>query len=160
MYSCAQHTYTGASARTFCLANTDYVFFKGIFGNPTRMFCTVSGAHPARTSEIILVPQWLPGHSQPLRKKSERSVGSLRKCFCISTLILLFCSLAWKAWAWHLVCSEVPPFPQRCSRIAEAHRGQETVHKVIQWLNASIQTQSQHLLDSWFFVLTRRLTRN
>lgn len=64
-----------------------------IFGNPTRMFCRyrMSRAHPARTNEIILVPCWLPGHSQAL-EKSKRTGESFRKCFPLS-ILLPFCSL-------------------------------------------------------------------
>lgn len=160
MYSCAQPTH-----RCFCLYFLSCQHWQCI----SRAFLTIplgcSAAkrwvEPIQQEQVkssLFLTDFLV--TQPLRKKSKGSVESFRKCFCISMLILLFCNLAWNAWARHLACSEVPPFPQWCCQIAEAHGGQETVHKVIQWFNTSIQTQSQHLLDSWFFVPTRRLIQN
>lgn len=148
---------TGGSACNFCLANIGIFFLRRDknFGNPTRMFCSyrVSRAHPARTSEIIPVPHWLPAHS--LRKKSKGTSESLRKRFHVSILILLFFMTAWKVCTWW-----GPTFPPALLLAHWGTWGSSDCPQLIQWVSASIQSRSQHLLDSWFFVLSMRPTQH
>lgn len=145
--------HTGVSACTFCLVNAG-IFFRGRQDlwqfHSDVLQIQGEWSPPSKNKWNHLCSSLISWSFSAFEEEVKGTGESFRKCFYISKLILLLYSLAWKVWTWDLVFSNIPPFSQLYCQLSEAYGGQATVCKVIQWVSASIQTHSQHLLDSWF----------